>query len=119
MRILVADDERDIREMLAVVLAAESWAVEQAADGEEALESVRRRPPDVLILDHKMPRMTGLEVARLLLEEGFAGPILLFSAYLDGAMLEQCAELGVGAVDKLDWPQLVEACRRVEGARSA
>lgn len=119
MRILVVDDESDIREMLAVVLAAESWTVEQAADGEEALESVRRRPPDVLILDHNMPRLTGLDVARRLLAEGFGAPILLFSAYLDRAILAQCAELGVGAVDKLDWPELVEACRQVAGGRAA
>ena len=119
MRILVVDDERDIREMLAVVLGAEGWVVDQAADGEQALALVRSRPPDVLILDHSMPRRTGWDVAQQLLERGFGAPIILFSAYLDHGLRTRSAEAGIAAVDKLDWPDLVESCRRISEKRAA
>ena len=119
MRILVVDDERDIGEMLGVVLGAEGWLVEQAADGEQALELVRRAEPDVLILDHNMPRRTGLDVAEELVDSGFTAPIILFSAYLDHGTRARCAEAGIAAVDKLDWPELVQSCRRISEKRAA
>ncbi len=66
MRILVVDDERAVRESLRRALALEGYDVELAADGEEALESVRRAEPDALILDVLMPGLDGLEVSRRL-----------------------------------------------------
>ena len=70
MRALIADDERLARNRLRRML--ESLGVEivgDAADGEEALEQVSRRRPDVVFLDIRMPEMDGLEVARRLPED--------------------------------------------------
>ena len=58
-RILVVDDESDVREYLKAALEDEGFLVETAGDGLEALESVRREPPDLVSLDLVMPRHSG------------------------------------------------------------
>ena len=61
-RILVVDDEEDIRSSLKMILDYEGIETELAASGAEALTALERRPPDAVLLDIKMPRMDGLEV---------------------------------------------------------
>ena len=63
-RILVVDDDPNIRQVLAFALRDEGYAVDEAPDGRTALERVAREHPDVIILDMKMPRMDGWEFAR-------------------------------------------------------
>jgi CheY-like chemotaxis protein len=117
MQILVVDDEPDIRTMLDVVLTAEGWAVEQAASADGGLEAFRASPPDMIVLDHRMPETTGWEVACQLLEEGCEAPIVLFSAYIDADLRTRSEALGLTPVDKLDWHGLVETCRRFDRIR--
>lgn len=117
MQILVVDDEPDIRTMLDVVLTAEGWAVEQAGSGNEGLDAFRTSSPDIIVLDHRMPGMTGWDVACQLLEEGCDAPIVLFSAYIDADLRTRCEALGLTPVDKLDWHGLVETCRRFDRVR--
>ena len=61
-RVLVADDERFIRDVVAEFLVLEGYDVHTATDGEAALAEIRRKPFDVVITDLKMPRMGGLEL---------------------------------------------------------
>ena len=117
MRVLVVDDEPDIRTMLEVVLAAEGWSVAQAGSGEEGLEAFHSTHPDIVVLDHRMPGLTGWEVARQLIEEGCDSPIVLFSAYLESELRARADAVGLTAVDKLDWHGLVETCRRFDRVR--
>jgi CheY-like chemotaxis protein len=117
MRILVVDDEPDIRTMLEVVLTAEGWDVAQAGSGNEGLASFRTSAPDMIVLDHRMPATTGWEVACQLLEEGCEAPIVLFSAYIDADLRARSEALGLTPVDKLDWHGLVETCRRFDRVR--
>lgn len=63
-RILVADDESHISRVIELFLRREGFQVELVRDGQEALESILRKAPDVLITDVQMPRMTGQELCR-------------------------------------------------------
>ena len=63
-KILVADDEKDIVELVAFNLEREGFAVSRAYDGQKALEMVNREKPDLVILDLMMPEMPGMEVCR-------------------------------------------------------
>jgi len=64
-KILVVDDEKPISEIVKYNLVKEGYEVFTAYDGEEALEKVEEVEPDLIILDLMLPKMDGLEVARL------------------------------------------------------
>jgi DNA-binding response OmpR family regulator len=63
-KVVVADDDPDIRRLVQITVSNAGCDVTVAADGEEALEMIRSAPPDLVILDVLMPRMDGWEVAR-------------------------------------------------------
>jgi two-component system, OmpR family, alkaline phosphatase synthesis response regulator PhoP len=63
-RVLVVEDEADIRELIRYNLEREGFAVDEAADGARAFEQIRRRVPDLLVLDLMLPGMPGLEICR-------------------------------------------------------
>lgn len=65
-KVLIADDEPDILEILKYNLVAEGYEVITAKDGDEALEKARRTTPDLVVLDVMMPKKTGVEVCQLL-----------------------------------------------------
>ena len=78
--VLVADDDPDIRTVVADVLEFEDCQVETARDGQEALERILSDPPSVLLLDMRMPRMNGWQVAAQLRERGLQVPIIVMTA---------------------------------------
>ncbi|MGQ9920101.1 MAG: response regulator [Desulfobacca sp.] len=80
-KILVADDEMSIRLLYSEELKEEGYDVVTAANGKEALEIVSREPLDLVILDIKMPEMSGIEVLRQIKEKFPNLPVLLSSAY--------------------------------------
>ena len=59
-RVLLVEDDADIRELIRYNLAQEGFIVEEAADGVQALEKVKRRVPDLMVLDLMLPGMPGL-----------------------------------------------------------
>jgi len=63
-RILVVDDERSMRELLAIVLRREGYEVLLAENGRAAVETLEREPVDLLISDIKMPDLSGVDVLR-------------------------------------------------------
>jgi CheY-like chemotaxis protein len=67
--ILVVDDDDDVRNMLCAVLAAEGYPVVGAADGIEALTSMRHNPPALAVVDMMMPRMDGEELIRAMSQD--------------------------------------------------
>jgi two-component system response regulator MprA len=103
---LVVDDERAVRESLRRALALEGYDVDLAADGEEALESVRRAEPDALILDVLMPGVDGLEVSRRLRRSGSKVPILMLTAR--DAIENRVEGLDAGADDYVTKPFALE-----------
>src|ERR1041384_356127 len=63
-RVLIADDNRDWADGLAVLLEEQGYAVRTTYDGREAIEEARSFQPDIVVLDIRMPRLTGYEAAR-------------------------------------------------------
>jgi len=82
IRVLVVDDEENIREVLTYVLEIYGFIADTAKDGTEALEKIAREKPDIIILDVIMPRMGGFELCRRLREDRllWAVPIIFLSA---------------------------------------
>ena len=68
-KVLVADDEYTIRDLLRTILVDEGYQVLEASDGAEALELARTEKPDVILLDIKMPGINGIQVCRQLKHE--------------------------------------------------
>jgi two-component system, OmpR family, KDP operon response regulator KdpE len=79
LRILVVDDEPQARRVLRTALVAQGFEVNDARSGEDALEKLRQDPPDVILLDLKMPGMGGLEACRQIRSSSEV-PIIVVSA---------------------------------------
>jgi len=101
-RVLVAEDDRSVRDSLARVLRFEGYEVETATDGGEALESVGHSIPDVVVMDVMMPNVDGLTACRLLRERHPALPILMLTARHE--VSDRVAGLDAGADDYLVKP---------------
>ena len=85
-RILVVDDDESIRELVEMALSSEGHLVMTAPHGAAALEVIARTPPDVILLDMKMPVMDGWELARRYREmPGPHAPIVVVTAAADAA----------------------------------
>lgn len=86
-KILVVDDDPDIREAITTILSTQSYEVVEAKDGVECLERIREGVPDLLILDLLMPRKDGFAVVRELKENPkYANlPILILTAVREDA----------------------------------
>jgi CheY-like chemotaxis protein len=107
-RILVVDDEAAIVEVLAEYLGSRGYAVRSTADGREALAAVARERPDLVLLDLRMPGMSGLEVLARLREVAPGVPVIMLTATVDVAPAKEALRLGAfGYVTKpFDFQQL-------------
>lgn len=79
LRILVVDDEPQARRVLRAALVAQGFEITDAASGEEALKKLGEEPPDVVLLDLKMPGMGGIETCREI-RASFNVPVIVVSA---------------------------------------
>lgn len=115
-RLLLVDDQDDIRLLIRTVMARADWDVVEADSGEAALEIWRSDGVgfDLVILDYTMPGMSGLDVARALHDERVTTPILLHSAYLTPAVETEADALGLVTVPKGDVSELRDTVRRYE-----
>ncbi|MSZ36789.1 MAG: response regulator, partial [Actinobacteria bacterium] len=101
-QVLIADDDRAIREALERALSLEGYAVTSVNDGAKALEAVKAETPDVLILDLMMPVIDGMTVCRVLRAEKNRVPILMLTARTETS--DRVAGLDAGADDYLPKP---------------
>ena len=102
MKVLIAEDDRAVRESLARAMRLEGYEVVAVADGAAALESVRADSPDIAVLDVSMPAVDGLTVCRVLRSEGSALPILMLTARTEPS--DRVAGLDAGADDYVTKP---------------
>jgi two-component system, OmpR family, response regulator MprA len=111
-RVLIADDDRAIRESLQRALDLEGYDVVAVANGAEVLEEARRQPPGLLVLDLMMPVLDGLTVCRVLRAEKNRTPIMMLTARTETA--DRVAGLDAGADDYLPKPfELDELLARI------
>ncbi len=102
-KILVIDDDPDIRQAIKMTLEYEGYQCLFASSGREGLEKVRLEEPDLLFLDIKMPRMDGLEVLSRLRKEGLTGfPVVIISGH--GSIQTAVDATRMGAFDFLEKP---------------
>ena len=94
-QVLVVDDDPAIRSLVTMALEDEGYAAVAARDGQDALEQLERmaaQPPDVIILDMNMPRVSGWEFARLYRESDLPrAPIVVLTAAHD--VQQRCADI--------------------------
>jgi len=113
LQILVVEDEKAVAHMIATVLGGPASKIARAASGWEALIKigVTAQPFDVVITDHRMPRMTGLELVRRLRAQNFGGKILVLSAHLSDEDIRAYEELNVDMMmsKPFDFDELQEA----------
>jgi two-component system alkaline phosphatase synthesis response regulator PhoP len=103
-KILIADDEPDILEILKYNLSNEGYEVITAKDGDEALEKARRTQPDLIVLDVMMPKKTGVEVCQLLrAQPAFNETMIIFLTALNDEVT-QVKGLETGADDYISKP---------------
>jgi two-component system, NtrC family, response regulator AtoC len=93
-RILVVDDEENLRHMLKVLLGKQGYQVEQAADGARALEMTTHDAFDYILCDIRMPVMEGPEFLRQAVARGVGGTIIMMSAYGTVDTAVECMKLG-------------------------
>jgi DNA-binding response OmpR family regulator len=109
--ILIVDDEPNVRLMFRTALESAGYAVEEAADGEQALECLRHAPADLVLLDLQMPRLDGMATLRRLRDEGCEVPVVIVTAH--GSIPDAVAAMRLGAIDFLSKPLTPDVLRKI------
>ncbi len=96
--VVIAEDNNSLRDLLVYLLTAKGYTVRCADDGESGWESMSSAPFDLLITDHDMPRLTGLDLLRRMRASSLTHPVILMSANLPRQTAEMENLLTPGAV---------------------
>ena len=110
-RILIVDDEPNVRLMFRTALGTSDYILEEAVDGEDALERNRVSPADLILLDLQMPRLDGMATLRRLRDEGRDVPVVIVTAH--GSIPDAVAAMKLGAIDFLSKPLTPDVLRRI------
>lgn len=103
-RIAIVEDEEDIAEVLQYNLVREGFQVEVHGRGDTAWDALRRKPPDLVLLDLMLPGLDGLELARLLRREPSTAGIPIVMLTAKGEELDRIVGLELGADDYISKP---------------
>lgn len=104
MNILVAEDDRDIADLIAHYIERSGWTAHIVASGDEALARARQQPLDVVILDVMLPGMSGLEVCRELRANDATGALPIIMVTARGEETDRIVGLDIGADDYIAKP---------------
>jgi two-component system, NarL family, response regulator DesR len=117
IHIMIAEDQAMVRQALVALLGLESdiEVVAQAGTGDEALAMARKHQPEVAVLDIEMPGRSGIEVARQLRQDDFAGQVVIVTTFGRPGYLRAAMAAGASGFLLKDAPaaQLADAIRRV------
>ncbi|MFA4889875.1 MAG: response regulator, partial [Candidatus Omnitrophota bacterium] len=115
-KILLVDDEANIRTSLADILEKLGYEVIQAANGQEALEKVDKEKPDLVLVDTKMPDMDGIEVCRQIKNiEGLNTKVIIYTGYIDAVDVTRARLAGADdyEVKTQDFGKLLSAVKKL------
>ena len=96
--VLIADDEKNIREGLKCILDWEALGFHicgEASNGEDALSCILQSKPSLVLLDIRMPKLTGIDIIRIAREQGYEGKFIILSGYSDFAYAQAAIRYGV------------------------
>ena len=103
-KILIVDDQEDIRDLVKIILGEEDYIFVEAGDGEEALEKAYSCLPDLIFLDYKMPKLDGPEVCRRLKKDIFLRQLPIIMLTAKGEIIEKVNGIDAGADDYIVKP---------------
>jgi DNA-binding NarL/FixJ family response regulator len=112
---LIVDDDPDMRFLVSTTIEVANDGLEVAAEVGTASAAVgawREHRPDVVLLDHRMPGRTGLDIATEILAEDPNQHVLLFSAYFDDEIVAEAARIGVRECVSKDYVKALPAILR-------
>ncbi|MDA8086332.1 MAG: sigma-54 dependent transcriptional regulator [Nitrospiraceae bacterium] len=105
-RVLIVDDEANIRESLADILSDEGYEIDMAGSGEEAMEAIRRRPPEIVLLDIWLPGMDGAETLKQIRAQYEGLPVVMITGH--GTIELAVKTTKMGAYDFMEKPLSIE-----------
>jgi DNA-binding NtrC family response regulator len=109
--VLVVDDESVLAGAMRDYLCRHGFAVSVRSSGEEALKTIERQPPDIVVLDYRLPRMDGLAVLRQIKESRPEVEVIMLTAH--GSVESAVEAMKLGAFDYLNKPVDLEELRLV------
>jgi len=96
-KVLIIDDTKNIRILLSKCLELEGYAISMASDGREGLELIKKQSFDLILLDIKLPEISGTEVLRRMQKMGIKTPVIIITAYPTIKNAVDCTRLGAVA----------------------
>ena len=108
-RVLIVDDEPNVRLVFRAALETIGLHIDEAIDGEDALDRLSEFRPDLILLDLHMPSLDGMEMLRLLRESGSDVPVVIITAH--GSIADAVEAMKLGAIDFLTKPLTPESLR--------
>jgi len=99
IKILVADDDPDIRDILKITLSEENYEIIEAGDGEEAVKAIQTKSPDLVLLDYRMPKKDGREVCRLIKKDILLSHLPIIMVTGSGEVNDKVDGIDAGADD--------------------
>ena len=117
--LLIADDEKNIRDGLKCILDWKSLGFTlcgEAANGEEALSCILKNNPSLVLLDIRMPKLTGIDIIRIAREQGYNGRFIILSGYSDFSYAQAAIRYGVECylTKPIDEDELLDAIHTIK-----
>nr|WP_295904418.1 response regulator [uncultured Bdellovibrio sp.] len=104
-RLLIIDDESELREVLMALLEESASEIQQAANGLEGIDLLKSQKFDAVLSDEKMPKKSGLEVLKWMRENGLNIPFIIHTGYGQKDMVLEAQRLGVYAFIDKPWDE--------------
>jgi len=116
-RVLIADDDESMREVLSQLLEEEGYTLDEAASGQEVLEKVattNKSRPDIVLLDIGMPDTDGIQVLQTILEQGIDIPVIIITGRGAGSLVVKAMQIGAADYIRKPFADLDDIVQRIQ-----